>query len=198
MVCLLDAGMSLVEGVAEPGRRHQERVMEVVDGLVDGRGGGGRLTAVAVVRGPGSQTGLRVGLATAEGLAFARRLPLIPVSSLSVAAHRATDAADVIAAVSAGRSNVYVRLFKARGGHRLGSGPRIRCSAGELRASLSISTPTPIAAEPAVAAALEVAGQGPIAPARNGSSALAAAVREAAEREPAVAYDRLAGDYGDS
>jgi tRNA threonylcarbamoyladenosine biosynthesis protein TsaB len=197
LVCLLDAEMSLVEGVAEPGRRHQDRVMEAVDGLLQHRGGSGQLTAVAVVRGPGSQTGLRVGLATAEGLAFARRLPLISVASLAVAAHRAESLADVIAAVSAGRSNVYAQIFKADGARFVGSGTRVHCPAAEVRLALSMPAPTPVAAEPAVAAALAAAGQGPIAPGRGGPAALASAVREAAERAEAVAYYGLAGDYGD-
>jgi tRNA threonylcarbamoyladenosine biosynthesis protein TsaB len=197
LVCLLDADICLLEGVAEPGRRHQDRVMEVVDGLLQRWGGSGQLTAVAVARGPGSQTGLRVGLATAEGLAFARRLPLIPLASLAVAAHRAEPGADVIAAVGAGRSNVYAQVFKADGARFIGSGTRLRCSAAEVRAALPAPALTPVAAEPAVAAALAAVGQGPFAPAREGPAALASAVGDAAERAETVAYYRLAGDYGD-
>lgn len=47
----------------------------------------GKLSAVAVVIGPGSYTGLRVGLSAAKGLCFALKIPLIGVVSLQAMAH---------------------------------------------------------------------------------------------------------------
>ena len=45
------------------------------------------LTAIAVTKGPGSYTGIRVGLASAKGLCFALRIPLITMNTLDVMAH---------------------------------------------------------------------------------------------------------------
>ena len=49
------------------------------------------LSAVAVVAGPGSYTGLRVGMSTAKGLCYALNIPLISLNTLKIVAH-ATNA----------------------------------------------------------------------------------------------------------
>jgi tRNA threonylcarbamoyladenosine biosynthesis protein TsaB len=72
-----------------------------------------QLDAVTVGAGPGSFTGLRIGMATAKGIAFAAGKPLWAVSSLAALAWRARDRdADVIVAVlDARRGEIYAGCF---------------------------------------------------------------------------------------
>src|SRR5215831_11421386 len=51
----------------------------------------GDLSAIGVSNGPGSYTGLRIGLATAKGLCFAAKIPLITVGTLEVMALNALE-----------------------------------------------------------------------------------------------------------
>ena len=70
---------------------------------------------VACGAGPGSFTGLRIGLATAKGLCFALDRPLVMVSSLAALAARAPDGR-VCATLDAFKGEVYAGIFTVAGG----------------------------------------------------------------------------------
>jgi tRNA threonylcarbamoyladenosine biosynthesis protein TsaB len=76
-----------------------------------------RLTALAVSIGPGSYSGLRVGVAMAKGLASARDLPLVGVSSLDIiAAGQPHYQGGLVVVVQAGRGRVTVGRYQWRKG----------------------------------------------------------------------------------
>ena len=71
----------------------------------------------AVAVGPGSYTGLRVGIATIQGLALARAMLVTPVTTFDALAWHARDTADAIAPwVDAHRGEVFATLVAADGG----------------------------------------------------------------------------------
>jgi tRNA threonylcarbamoyladenosine biosynthesis protein TsaB len=75
------------------------------------------LTALACATGPGSYTGLRIGVAFAKGLASARKLPLIGVSTLDIlAAAQPNYQNTLIVVVTAGRGRVAVARYQWRKG----------------------------------------------------------------------------------
>jgi tRNA threonylcarbamoyladenosine biosynthesis protein TsaB len=73
------------------------------------------LSAVAVDVGPGLFTGMRVGIAAAQSIAWSLELPMIPVSSLDVVAMNADWSESVVAAsLDARRGEVYWALYRMR------------------------------------------------------------------------------------
>jgi tRNA threonylcarbamoyl adenosine modification protein YeaZ len=66
------------------------------------------VTKVAVATGPGSFTGLRVGVSFALGLAMGLRIPIVPLPTLELQAARSDE--DVTAVAEAGRGRFYFRL----------------------------------------------------------------------------------------
>ncbi len=82
------------------------------------------LGAVAVAIGPGSYTGLRVGLSLAKGIALAHKLPLIGVPTLDiVAAAVCRLETDLVAVAEAGRSRLWAGQYQwaaKRGWERIG------------------------------------------------------------------------------
>jgi len=82
------------------------------------------LDAVAVANGPGSYTGLRVGLASAKGLSYALNKPLITIGTLPLMAHAAAAAEkkeDILYApmIDARRMEVFTAVYNAEGNEEL-------------------------------------------------------------------------------
>ena len=94
-------------------------VGELLDDVGDS---GATLLAVAVVVGPGAFTGLRVGVATALGVAVARGVPVVPLSSLEVRAAMA-GGSRVLAMLDARKQRIYAGLFDASGEQPVALGP---------------------------------------------------------------------------
>jgi len=69
----------------------------------------------AVTVGPGSFTGLRIGLATVKAFAVCVQRPCLPVSTLAAVAHAAGDSETTVSILPAGRGEVYAQAFSVRG-----------------------------------------------------------------------------------
>lgn len=65
----------------------------------------------AVSTGPGSFTGLRIGIATVKGLAFTLQRPCVGIPTLEAIAHSARVCGRVVAVLPAGRGEVFVQMF---------------------------------------------------------------------------------------
>jgi tRNA threonylcarbamoyladenosine biosynthesis protein TsaB len=77
----------LIERVEITSRGHSDLILGMMDELIAEAGTSiSSVDAVAFGRGPGSFTGVRVGVGVAQGIAFARDIPVIPVSSLAATA----------------------------------------------------------------------------------------------------------------
>lgn len=70
------------------------------------------LDAIAVSKGPGSYTGLRIGVSSAKGLSYALNIPLISVSTLEALAHQIQpESGVVISMLDARRMEVYSAIY---------------------------------------------------------------------------------------
>jgi len=99
-------------------RTYSARLIPEIAALLESRQATMRdIEAIVVVNGPGSFTGIRVGLSTAKGLAEGSGIPLLAVSRLALLAG-AAGLPHVLAAVDAGRGEYYVGEY--RDGEKLG------------------------------------------------------------------------------
>lgn len=116
-VAVVDADRVVAEWEQHTRGQHAALLLPAVRNVLrQCEGGLEQLDAIAVSVGPGSFTGLRVGLSVAKGLAYARKLPLIGVPTLHVTAHAApVDADCVVAALDARKGELYAAVFQRVG-----------------------------------------------------------------------------------
>ena len=110
-------GALLGEATWESRHRHGEELLARLDEVLADVGRQRHdITGVVVGTGPGSFTGLRIGLATAKTIAYALGIPIVGVSStraLALAAYRADPSANkVTVALPAGAADRYVHTFR--------------------------------------------------------------------------------------
>ena len=103
----------LCKEMAEAGYSHAEKLhVFIEESLKESKLSFNDLSAIAVSQGPGSYTGLRIGVSAAKGLCFALNLPLISVDTLQVLASQLSITEGVIIPmIDARRMEVYSAIF---------------------------------------------------------------------------------------
>lgn len=119
--CIWDADTERQLGrtVEDIGKGHAERLMDIIDqALVEAKLTYANLGAIAVSVGPGSFTGIRVGVSAARGLALALGVPAYGVTTLAAIAETARAQFPdrrILAAIDAKRDELYVADYDADG-----------------------------------------------------------------------------------
>ena len=130
---LIDGDTLLDERFELVGRGHAERLLPMIEELLAGR----RPAGILVDCGPGSFTGVRVGLAAAHGLAIGWRVPLSGYSSLAAIAAAAADGRELAVALHGGHGQLFVQSY---GGEPLTPRDELRSLLPEEAAAL-VSAP---------------------------------------------------------
>jgi tRNA threonylcarbamoyladenosine biosynthesis protein TsaB len=107
-------GDRLLERSEMAPRRHAELILPMIDSLLAEAGlSRRRLDGIAVGRGPGAFTGVRLGVSVAQGLALGLDIPVVPVSSLAALAQD-VPASDglILAVIDARMGEIYAGTFR--------------------------------------------------------------------------------------
>jgi tRNA threonylcarbamoyladenosine biosynthesis protein TsaB len=95
------------------------------------------LEGMAIGLGPGSFTGLRIGLATLKALAYSEKLPLVGVSSLAAVALEGPEGRTLRPCAVARLNELYVGHYRREGKKVIALGPEVAMTPAELAALLS-------------------------------------------------------------
>ncbi len=108
-----DGKTVLCKEIAEQGYSHAEKLHVFIEDILKEAGITVQdLKAIAISKGPGSYTGLRIGVSAAKGLCYALQIPLISVDTLQVLAQKVTQSDGLIVPmIDARRMEVYSAVF---------------------------------------------------------------------------------------
>ncbi|MGI5922052.1 MAG: tRNA (adenosine(37)-N6)-threonylcarbamoyltransferase complex dimerization subunit type 1 TsaB [Syntrophomonadaceae bacterium] len=140
-VALLNDHTLLREDFVNYRKTHSETLMPMIDKVLrDCECTLQDVSALAVTTGPGSFTGLRIGLATIKGLSLASQIPVIGISTLEVIAHNiiATEAL-VCPLLDARKQEVYTAIYDATGSVPVRLTAEVACSPQEF-ADMALAT----------------------------------------------------------
>ena len=117
-VAVASEGKLQAEVTVEAGRTHSETLLSHIEGALSFAGvERSALRGVAVSIGPGSFTGLRIGLATAKAIAYGLGIPLVGVSTLAALALAGpVPAGHTLVLMDAQKGNAYAGLYEWRDG----------------------------------------------------------------------------------
>ena len=137
-VALLEEETLLGEFYLNRGQTHSRTLLQMAQELLENCAlTPADVTAVACAAGPGSFTGVRIGVAAAKGFAWGRELPCVGVSTLEAMARQAGCFAGVVCcAMDARRQQVYNALFDNSGGVPVRLTPDRAISLAELEEEL--------------------------------------------------------------
>jgi tRNA threonylcarbamoyladenosine biosynthesis protein TsaB len=113
-VALAKNGKTIIcKEIAEIGFSHAEKLHVFIEDIIkEAKINFSDLKAIAVSKGPGSYTGLRIGVSAAKGLCFALDIPLISINTLKVLAMQVSiESGVIIPMIDARRMEVYSAIF---------------------------------------------------------------------------------------
>lgn len=115
-VALTDGDEIIKSEFVNSGLTHSETLLPMITRVMDGHKYS-KLDGIAITAGPGSFTGVRIGVATVKGLAFNDNIPCYSVSTLEAIAYNFVDENAVVCAVmDARRMQFYNALFRVQNG----------------------------------------------------------------------------------
>lgn len=116
-VAVIDSDAGVLAEAESGVNTHSERLVLLIDEALAGASTSLHdIDAIAVGAGPGSFTGLRIGMATAKGLCFATGKPLWAVSSLAALAIGCGESGVVVPVMDARRSEIFAGFYDVGGG----------------------------------------------------------------------------------
>jgi tRNA threonylcarbamoyladenosine biosynthesis protein TsaB len=120
-VSLAEDGCLIAEGFLHTSKTHSERLIPMLDQLlVAASWKMQELEMIGVVRGPGSFTGIRIGIATAQGLAQVLKIPLLGVLSLDTLAWAGLGRSeDIVPILDARKNEWYTARYRWVKGHEI-------------------------------------------------------------------------------
>lgn len=117
-VALVEDGKVLASAYQNTGLTHSRTLMPMVDAMLQNADSPkSAVDCIAIAQGPGSFTGIRIGVSAAKGLAFALDKPAIGISTLEGMAHNMAHCnGTIVCAMDARRNQVYNAIFTAKDG----------------------------------------------------------------------------------